>query len=95
MTTNSLEVIMNSLITVAALELRAIYALAAGFSIALVGVAAAIGMAMVIGKALDGIARQPEAEGKIRSSLILGLIFIETAIIYVLLIAILLVINVL
>lgn len=86
---------MNSLITVAALELRAIYALAAGFSIALVGVAAAIGMAMVIGKALDGIARQPEAEGKIRSSLILGLIFIETAIIYVLLIAILLVINVL
>lgn len=95
MTTNSLEVIMNSLITVAALELRAIYALAAGFSIALVGVAAAIGMAMVIGKALDGIARQPEAEGKIQSSLILGLIFIETAIIYVLLIAILLVINVL
>jgi len=95
MTTNSLEVIMNSLITVAALELRAIYALAAGFSIALVGVAAAIGMAMVIGKALDGIARQPEADGKIRSSLILGLIFIETVIIYVLLIAVLLVINVL
>ncbi|MDD4120225.1 MAG: ATP synthase F0 subunit C [Clostridia bacterium] len=86
---------MNSLITVAALELRAIYALAAGFSIALVGVAAAIGMAMVIGKALDGIARQPEADGKIRSSLILGLIFIETVIIYVLLIAVLLVINVL
>jgi F-type H+-transporting ATPase subunit c len=86
---------MNSIITVAALELKAIYALAAGFSIALVGAAAAIGMAMVIGKALEGIARQPEAEGKIRSSLILGLIFIETAIIYVLLIAILLVINVL
>jgi F-type H+-transporting ATPase subunit c len=84
---------MNSFFTVAALELKAIYALAAGLSIAVVG--AAIGMAMVIGKALEGIARQPEADGKIRSSLILGLIFIETVIIYVLLIAVLLVINVL
>ncbi|NLT18786.1 MAG: ATP synthase subunit c [Firmicutes bacterium ADurb.Bin080] len=86
---------MNTIFTVAALELKAIYALAAGISIAVVGVAAAIGMAMVIGKALDGIARQPEADGKIRSSLILGLIFIETVIIYVLLISVLLVINVL
>ena len=34
-------------------------------------------------------ARQPEAEGKISSSLMLGLVFIETAIIYALIVAIL------
>lgn len=82
-------------ILVAALELKAIYALSAAVAIALVGIAAALGMALVIGKALDGIARQPEAEAKIRTTLILGLVFIETIIIYALLIAILLVINVL
>ncbi|HQC55319.1 MAG TPA: ATP synthase F0 subunit C [Clostridia bacterium] len=85
---------MNSFL-VAALELKAVYALAAGLAIAIAGVAAALGMAMVISKALDGIARQPEAEGKIRGALILGLVFIETVIIYVLVISILLVINVL
>lgn len=86
---------MNELFMIAALELKAVYALAAGFSVALVGMAGAIGMAVVISKALEGITRQPEADSKIKSSLILGLIFIETVIIYVLLIAILLVINVL
>ena len=85
---------MNSFL-LAAIDLKGIYALAAGFGIALAGVAAAIAMAMVISKALDGIAIQPEADGKIRSALILGLVFIETVIIYVLVISILLVINVL
>ena len=80
---------------VAAIDLKGIYALAAGLAIALVGVAAAIAMAIVIAKALEGITRQPEAESKIKSGLILGLVFIETVIIYALIISILLVINVL
>ena len=38
-----------------------------------------------------GIARQPEAESKIRTTLMLGLVFIETAIIYALLVVILII----
>lgn len=60
-----------------------------------VGVSAGIGMSIATTKAIDSIARQPEAEGKIRTTLLLGLAFIETTAIYGLLIAILLVIKVL
>ena len=59
-----------------------------------VGVAAtagALGMAWAICKSVDGIARQPEAEGKIRTTLMLGLVFVETAIIYALVIGILII----
>ena len=59
-----------------------------------VGLAAALGafaMGMAISKSVDGIARQPEAEGKIRTTLMLGLVFVETAIIYALVIAILII----
>ena len=50
-----------------------------------------IGMAWAISKSSEGISRQPEADGKIRTSLMLGLVFIETAIIYALIIAILII----
>ena len=63
-------------------------------SAAVVGVAAtagALGMAWAICKSVDGIARQPEAEGKIRTTLMLGLVFVETAIIYALVIGILII----
>ena len=59
-----------------------------------VGIAAsagAIGMGMSISKSSEAIARQPEAEGKIRTTLMLGLVFIETAIIYALIVAILII----
>ncbi len=72
----------------------AAFAFAAAIAI-LVGVSAGIGMAISTTKALDSIARQPEAESKIRTTLLLGLAFIETTAIYGLLIAILLVIKVL
>ena len=51
----------------------------------------AIGMGMAVSKSAEGIARQPEAEGKIRTTLMLGLVFIETAIIYALLVVILII----
>ncbi len=79
----------------AALDLNAVYALSAALAIGIVAAAGAIGMAIAIGKALEAIARQPEADGKIRTSLILGLVFIETAIIFSLIISILIVINIL
>ena len=45
----------------------------------------------VSAKATEGIARQPEAEGKIRTTMMLGLVFLETAIIYALLVVILII----
>ena len=84
----------QALLLAAELTDKAIYAIAASLAI-LVAAAAAIGMGMAISKAMEAIGRQPEAEKKIRTTLILGLVFIETAIIYALVIAILIVINVL
>ena len=64
-------------------------ALAAGLAIALASAAGAIAMMFSIIKAVDGIAKQPEADGKIRTTLILGLVFIETAIIYAMVVGLL------
>lgn len=64
-------------------------AMAAAIVVGIAAAAGAVGMGMAIAKAVDGIARQPEADGKIRTSLMLGLVFIETLVIYALIIAIL------
>lgn len=64
-------------------------AIAAAIAIGLAALGGALGMGFSISKSVDGIARQPEAEGKIRSALMIGLVFIETAIIYALIVAIL------
>ncbi len=64
---------------------------AAGVAIAVVACAGAISMGIAISKSVEGISRQPEAESKIRTVLMLGLVFIETAIIYALIVAILII----
>ena len=64
-------------------------AIAVGVAIGLAAAGGAVGMGIVGGKAADGISRQPEMEGKIRTTLMLDLVFIETAIIYALLVVIL------
>ena len=64
-------------------------AIAAGVVVGLAAAAGAIGMGMAIAKSVEGISRQPEAEGKIRTTLMLGLVFIETVVIYALIVAIL------
>ena len=74
---------------------KAVFALSAGIAIAVVALGGAIAMALTVIKGLDGITKQPEADGKIRTTMILGLVFIETAIIYALIIAILVAINIL
>lgn len=66
-------------------------AIAAAIVMGLAAAAGAIGMGMAISKSVDGISRQPEAEGKIRTTLMLGLVFVETAIIYALVVAILII----
>ncbi len=65
--------------------------LGAGIAIALTGIAGAIAIGLAIAKAVDAIARQPEAESKIRSLFMLGIVFIETVVIYALIVAILII----
>ena len=66
-------------------------AVAAGIAVGIAAAGGGVGMGIVGGKATEGISRQPEAEGKIRTMLMLGLVFIETAIIYALLVVILII----
>ena len=66
-------------------------ALAAGIAVGLAAAAGAVAMGIATSKATESIARQPEAEGKVRTTLMLGLVFIETAIIYALLVVILII----
>lgn len=71
------------------LAAEALASLGAGIAIALAALGGALSMGLAIGKAIEGIAKQPEADGKIRTTLILGLVFIETAIIYALVVGLL------
>jgi len=54
---------------------------------AFTGIGAGIGMGIATGKAVEACARQPEAAGKIRTLLLLGLAFAETTALYGLVIA--------
>ena len=66
-------------------------AIAAGIAVGLAAASGAIAMGLATAKSTESIARQPEAEGKIRTTLMLGLVFIETAVIYALLVVILII----
>ena len=61
--------------------------LAAGFAIAIAAAGGAAGQAKAAAAAVSAIARNPGAGGDIRLALILGLAFIESLVIYALLIA--------
>lgn len=64
-------------------------AMAAAIAVGLAAAGGAVGMGLAIAKSVEGISRQPEADNKIRTTLMLGLVFVETAIIYALVVAIL------
>ena len=66
-------------------------AIAAGIAIGIAAAGGAVGMGIAAAKSTESIARQPEAVGKVRTTLMLGLVFIETAIIYALLVVILII----
>ena len=65
--------------------------LASAIAIGLAACGGAVAMGIATGKSSEAISREPEAEGKIRSTFMLGLVFIETAIIYALLVVILII----
>ena len=71
---------MDSIISVASV-------IGASLAIGLSTIGPGIGQGQAAGKALEGIARQPEEENKIRNTLLLSLAFMEALTIYGLVIA--------
>ena len=61
--------------------------LAAALAVAIATIGPGLGQGIAASKAMEAIARQPEASGDIRTSLILALAFMEALTIYGLLIA--------
>jgi F-type H+-transporting ATPase subunit c len=61
-----------------------------GFALAWAAAFGALGQARGLGQAVEGISRNPSAAGDIRGALILGLVLIESLVIYVLLISLIL-----
>jgi F-type H+-transporting ATPase subunit c len=77
---SQLKFIMDSIISAASV-------IAAGLAIGLAAIGPGIGQGNAAGQAVEGIARQPEAENKIRGTLLLSLAFMEALTIYGLVVA--------
>ena len=75
-----LNYVMNPLIAAASV-------VAAGLSVGLAAIGPGQGQGTAAGYAVEGIARQPEAEGKIRGVLLLSFAFMESLTIYGLVVA--------
>ncbi len=67
-----------------------IAAIGAGLAV-FTGIGAGIGMGLAASRAMDAVARQPEASGKINSLLILSLALIESIAIYGFVVALLII----
>lgn len=85
-----LSLVLSTIMTMF-LSVEGIVAVGAGIA-ALTGIGAGLGIGIATGKAVEAIARQPEAAGQIRTSLFMGLAFAETTAIYGAVIAILLIV---
>ena len=69
---------------------RGLIALGAGHCMGLGAIGPAIGEGNAVGKALEGMARQPEATGNLRTNMLLGCAVTESTGIYSLVVALLL-----
>jgi F-type H+-transporting ATPase subunit c len=62
----------------------------AAFGLGLAAFGGGLGQGNAISKAVEGIARQPEASGPIQTAMIIGISFIESLTIYALVVALIL-----
>ena len=76
--------------TIAEAIVEAAKMLGAGLCMGLGAIGPAIGEGNAVGKALEGMARQPEVSGNLRTNMILGCAITETTGIYSLVVALLL-----
>lgn len=65
--------------------------LAAGLCMGLGAIGPGIGIGNLVGKAVEGIARQPEAAGQIQTAMFIGIAFTEAISLYALVVAFLLI----
>jgi F-type H+-transporting ATPase subunit c len=66
-------------------------AVAAGFGIAIAAFGCGLGQGMAIKSSVEGIARNPEASGKVTVTMLIGLAMIESLAIYALVVALILI----
>lgn len=64
--------------------------IAAALAVGIGSIGPGLGQGTAAGQAVEGIARQPEAEGKIRGTLLLSLAFMEALTIYGLVVSLIL-----
>ena len=80
--------------TAAVTGMVAAIAIACGLGIGIAALGTGLGMGNAINAALSGIARNPEASGKIQTNMIIGLALIESLCIYALVICFIMVFNI-
>ncbi|MEY2665108.1 MAG: synthase subunit c [Candidatus Parcubacteria bacterium] len=78
---------MDPIVEAAAMNAEAIKALAMAIAAGVGVLGPGIGIGILVSRALEGIARNPEAAGKIQSSMILGIAFVEALGIFALVVA--------
>ncbi|MBI5015788.1 MAG: ATP synthase F0 subunit C [Deltaproteobacteria bacterium] len=75
------------------MSVKGLLALAAGFAIAIAAGFGAVGQSKGLAAALEGIARNPAASGKLVTPMIIGLAMIESLVIYALVISLMIVLK--
>ncbi len=65
--------------------------LGGGLSIGLAALGTGIGMGVLVGKAIEGMARQPESAGLLRTTMFIGVAFVEALALYALVVTFLLI----
>ncbi len=78
---------MDPIVEAAMLNSEAMKAVAMAIAAGVGVLGPGIGIGILVSKALEGIARNPEAAGKIQSSMILGIAFVEALGIFALVVA--------
>lgn len=89
--TSSLAFAADASVSAAALGTIGMIALAAGLAIGLATIGPGIGQGLSVFSALQGMARNPEAAGIIRTNMIIGLALLESLTIYGLVVALILI----
>lgn len=83
----SLPAIAQEAAEVATSSNAGMFALAAGFTMGIAALGGAFAQGKIGAAAMDGIARNPQAQGNMFVSMIIGLVLIESLVIYALVIA--------
>jgi F-type H+-transporting ATPase subunit c len=72
------------------MDARAAALIGAGFVMGIGSIGPALAIGNLVGKALEGMARQPEAGGQIQTAMFIGIAFAEAIALYALVVAFLL-----